>query len=122
MALYVSYVVGGSLACYLGNKLFYGGNSNDSTINEETKENKYIVEDKDENIVLVEEEQVPEIVVKEDKESEPEILVAEEEQEPKKELYKCSRCDTMLELKLFSKTQRKKNRELWKCKVCAKLC
>jgi hypothetical protein len=119
MALYVSYVVGGSLACYLGNKLFYGGNSNESTINEETKENKYIVEDKDENIVVVEEKQVPEIVVEEEKESE---IVVKEQQEPPKDLYKCSRCDTMLELKLFSKTQRKKNRELWKCKVCAKLC
>ena len=38
MALYVSYVVGGSLACYLGNKLFYGSNSNDTTIKEETKD------------------------------------------------------------------------------------
>lgn len=120
MALYVSYVVGGSLACYLGNKMFYGGNSKDSIINEESKDNKYIVEDKEENIVLVEEEQQTE---KPKPDSEEEVVVElEEDQTPKKDLYKCSRCDNMLELKLFSKRQRKRNKELWKCKVCAKLC
>ena len=36
-------------------------------------------------------------------------------------LHKCSKCDTFLPLKCFSKSQKKKTPKVWKCKVCLKL-
>mgnify|MGYP004148158773 CR=1 FL=1 len=106
MSLYISYVVGSSVALYLGKRIFGGGTSESNIVGADAdSENKYIVKDNGEELEVtsVLEEKVGEI-------SEGGI-----------KLYKCSRCDTMLKESLYSKSQRKRLVSLWKCKICAKL-
>ena len=147
MALYVSYVVGSSLAVYLGNRIYRGAMVSDIDVNEtenkdQSAENKYIVKDNGDEVEiqsqLENKEKVKEVVedVVEDvvKSAVKEVVKDKVKKEVKivskpmgeitetgEKLYRCSKCDQMLREKLFSKTQRKKALVLWKCKICTKL-
>lgn len=134
MALYVSYVVGSSLAVYLGNRIYRGAMVSDIDVNEtdkkgESAKNKYIVKDEgDEVEILKQEEEVKDEVKDEPKDEPKEVKKVTFIEKPMgkmtedgEKLYRCSKCDGMLKEKLFSKTQRKKALVLWKCKICTKL-
>ena len=147
MALYVSYVVGSSLAVYLGNRIYRGAMVSDIDVNEtenkvESAENKYIVKDNGDELEIKSEvevnEKLNEIVedLVEDvvKDAVKDVFTEQVKKQVKivtkpmgemtetgEKLYRCSKCDGMLREKLFSKTQRRKALSLWKCKVCAKL-
>ena len=106
MALYVSYAVGSSLALYLGSRIF-GGASEPELAEVESSTNKYIVREESDSVEIM--------GVKVDELEESQVIEDEED------LYRCSKCDNMLKLSLYSKRQRKRDKSLWKCKVCAKL-
>lgn len=93
MALYLSYALGSSIALYVGGRLF----SKPKEVLEIDSSNKYILKDNGEELEVV------------------------DNTEPCYDLYKCSKCENMLKLSLFSKTQRRKSEYLWKCKVCTQL-
>jgi len=105
MALYVSYAVGSSLALYLGSRIF--GGASEPEVAEVESTNKYIVKEDSDSVEIM--------GLKVDELEESQVIEDEEE------LYRCSKCDNMLKLSLYSKRQRKRDQSLWKCKVCAKL-
>ena len=126
MALYVSYVVGSSLAVYLGNRIYRGAMVSDIDVNEtdkkgESAENKYIVKDDGDEVEILKEQDE----VKDEPKEVKRVTFIEKPMgkmtEDGEKLYRCSKCDGMLKEKLFSKTQRKKALVLWKCKICTKL-
>ena len=147
MALYVSYVVGSSLAVYLGNRIYRGAMVSDIDVNEtenkdESAENKYIVKDNGDEVEIQSQveindklnEIVEDLVEDVVKDAVKDVVTEKVKKEVKivskpmgemtengEKLYRCSKCDEMLREKLFSKTQRRKALSLWKCKVCAKL-
>ncbi len=106
MALYVSYAVGSSVALYLGSRIF-GGASEPEIAEVESSSNKYIVREDKDSVEIMD--------LKVDELDESQVIEDEED------LYRCSKCDNMLKINLFSKRQRKKDKSLWKCKVCSKL-
>ena len=102
MALYVSYVVGSSVALYIGRRIFGGVSREPEIVEVESSSNKYIVIEGKDNIEIM-------------------GLKVDELDELEDDLYRCIKCDNMLKLSLYSNRQRKKDKGLWKCKVCSKL-
>ena len=101
MALYVSYAVGSSVALYLGSSIF-GGASEPEIAEVESSSNKYIVRESEDSVEIM-------------------GLKVDELDDLEGDLYRCSKCDNMLNINVYSKRQRKKEKSLWKCKVCSKL-
>ena len=66
-------------------------------------------------------------VTKSNKQFKPTLSIIEEDNsiELSKQIpinvYKCNQCNNFLPIKCFSKTQKKKLKQKWKCKVCLKL-
>jgi len=94
------YAVGSSVALYLGMRIF--GASEPEIAEVESSLNKYIFREREDSVEIM-------------------SLKVDELDDLEGDLYRCSKCDNMLKINVYSKRQRKKEKSLWKCKVCSKL-